>query len=89
MSTNNNFSNREDIYIELKNIMHELFGIDKNLILLESDLYHDLDIDSIDAVDMMAALKKATGKKIQPSTFKQVRTINDVVEAVNKLLNEN
>jgi len=34
-----------------------------------SNLYQDLDIDSIDAVDLVVELKKMTGKKINPEDF--------------------
>ena len=69
-------------------IFKELFEIEAQQITLEANLYQDLDIDSIDAVDLMVELKKMTGKKIQPEEFKSVRTVQDVVDQVYKLLNE-
>lgn len=53
---------------------------------MESHLYQDLELDSIDAVDSVVRLQKLTGKKIKPEEFKTVRTITDVVEAVAQLL---
>ena len=47
----------------------------------------DLDIDSIDAVDLVARLRSITGKKIDPEMFKAARTVEDVVEAVFRLVN--
>lgn len=76
------------IYETLKGIFNELFEIDPSDIELTMHLYDDLDIDSIDAVDMIVKLKELTGKKLQPSDFKEVRTVEDVVNAVFKLLNE-
>lgn len=40
------------------------------------------------AVDMIVHLQKKTGKKIKPETFKSVRTVQDVVDAVEQLLRE-
>ena len=54
----------------------------------EARLYEDLELDSIDAVDMIVHLQKKTGKKIKPEEFKAVRTVQDVVEAVERLLQE-
>jgi acyl carrier protein len=57
-------------------------------VTLEAHLYEDLDFDSIDAVDMIVKLKEMIGKALKPEDFKNARTINDVVEAVFKLINE-
>lgn len=77
---------KEAIYDYLKEILEELFEVDPATITPDSHLYDDLDIDSIDAVDMIVKLKEMTGKKLQPSDFKQVRTVQDVVNAVHALL---
>ena len=79
---------KESIYKYLQGVIIDLFEVELDDIKPTSRLYEDLDIDSIDAVDMVVKLKKITGKKrIEPSHFKSVRTVNDVVEAVYSLLN--
>ena len=80
-------NNREEILAAIKEIMVEMFEIDKQAITLEARLYEDLDFDSIDAVDMIVKLKEITGKAVKPEDFKSARTINDVVDAVYKMLN--
>lgn len=80
--------NKEEIYQKITEVLEDLFEIDPQQISLESHLYEDLDIDSIDAVDLVVELKKITGKKIGPDDFKSVRTVQDVVEAVVNLLND-
>jgi len=80
--------NQEEIYQKITEVLEDLFEIDPQQISLESHLYEDLDIDSIDAVDMVVELKKITGKKIRPDDFKSVRTVQDVVDAVVNLLND-
>ena len=77
---------RENIYNKIVSIMEELFEIEPSEVSESSQLYDDLDIDSIDAVDLVVELKKYTGKKIAPESFKSVRTVGDVVEAVCQLL---
>jgi acyl carrier protein len=79
---------RASILEDLREIFVEKFEVDKDSVSLEAKLYDDLDIDSIDAVDLMVALKKRTGKKLDPEVFKQVRTVGDIVEAVHSLMNE-
>ncbi|NOY72112.1 MAG: acyl carrier protein [Gammaproteobacteria bacterium] len=79
---------KESIYAYLVSIFVDLFEVEASAICLEARLYEDLDIDSIDAVDMVIKLKELTGKKIQPEAFKNVRTVQNVVEAVYELVNE-
>ena len=75
----------EDIYPMLVDMLHEMFELDKSKITLEANLYSDLDIDSIDAVDLAVKLKDLTGKRLQPEVFKSVRTVQDVVNALASL----
>lgn len=78
---------RDEIYSELKIILIELFEIEPELITLESDLYEDLDIDSIDAVDLIVKLREMTGQKVNPEIFKTIRTLDNIIDAVIELLN--
>ncbi|TMA64409.1 MAG: acyl carrier protein [Deltaproteobacteria bacterium] len=75
-------TSQEEIYAWLVNILHEMFELDKARITLDANLYTDLDIDSIDAVDIAVKLKQLTGKRLQPEVFKSVRTVRDVVDAL-------
>ena len=81
-------NNQEEIYQRIVSVLEELFEIDPQQVSPQSQLYEDLDIDSIDAVDLVVELKKITGKKLQPDDFKSVRSVQDVVDAVSKLLND-
>ena len=79
---------QETIYQEVSGLLAKLFEIDPQEITPEARLYEDLELDSIDAVDMVVHLQKKTGKKIKPETYKSVRTVQDVVDAVAQLLHE-
>lgn len=79
---------REDIYSIMVDLLHEMFELDKSRITLDADLYADLDIDSIDAVDLVVKLKELTGKRLRPEAFKSIRTVRDVVDAVTALQGE-
>ncbi|WP_320710861.1 acyl carrier protein [Enterobacter sp. 302C9] len=79
---------QETIYQEVCGLLTKLFETDPQDITPEARLYEDLELDSIDAVDMIVHLQKKTGKKIKPETFKSVRTVQDVVDAVEQLLRE-
>ena len=77
---------QQEIFAVLTDILVEEFEIDQDDISLEANLYQDLDLDSIDAVDLVVKLREITGKKIDPEAFKQVRTVEDVVNEVSKLV---
>ena len=79
---------REEILEHLRDVLVDLFELKPEQIVPEAHLYTDLDIDSIDAVDLILKLKEFTGRKIQPQAFKHVRTVGDVVEAIHALMNE-
>lgn len=78
--------NREQIQQQVSAVLVRLFELDEADIKPEAHLYEDLDIDSIDAVDLVVELKKMTGKKIKPDDFKSVRTVDDIVTAVEALM---
>jgi acyl carrier protein len=63
-------------------LLVEMFELDKSELSAASNLYTDLDIDSIDAVDLAVKLRQVTGKRLQPEVFKTIRTIGDVVDAL-------
>jgi acyl carrier protein len=83
-----NAMTKEQIYPALVDMLHEMFELDKDKITPEANLYTDLDIDSIDAVDLAVKLKDMTGKRLQPEVFKSVRTVQDVVDALTALLSK-
>ncbi|MEL3929324.1 acyl carrier protein [Aeromonas enteropelogenes] len=79
---------RNDIFNEIRNALVELFEIDPEAVTLDAQLYQQLELDSIDAIDLVVHLQKLTGKKIKPEEFKSVRTVADVVDAVERLIAE-
>ena len=78
---------REDIFNILRDALVELFELEPERVTLDANLYQDLEIDSIDAIDLIDHIKRQTGKKIAAEEFTAVRTVNDVVEAVFRLVN--
>lgn len=55
--------NKEQVLEQVTSALVELFEIDEADITPEAQLYTDLDLDSIDAVDLVVHLQKVTGKK--------------------------
>lgn len=79
---------RDEIFALLRDALVELFELETQQINLTANLYEDLEIDSIDAIDLIDHLKQKTGKKIAADQFKAVRTVGDVVDAVISVIEQ-
>lgn len=77
-----------DIEKTIKDILVAEFACDPAALRPEVNLFTDLDLDSIDAVDLIVRLQQETKKKVTPEDFRQIRTLADVTKAVSKLVNE-
>ena len=77
-----------EIAKKIKDILAADFDVDPEALKPETNLFTDLDLDSIDAVDLVVRLQQVTKKKVNPEDFRQIRTLRDVVAAVSKLVNE-
>ena len=80
---------KEQLFNKCVEILHETFDIPTEKIKPESRLFEELDIDSIDAVDLIVRMKPMVGKRMQPEAFKAVRTVQDVVDALHMLIHDN
>jgi len=70
------------VYQQLCTLLAEEFEIDPATITPQSNLFDDLDIDSVDAIDMLTRLRALTGKDLPADELKSVTTIGDVVTLV-------
>ena len=75
----------QEIQTLLVNALETLFEVDPATITPETNLYEDLEIDSIDAIDLIDHIKRETGHKLQAEDFRNVRTVAYVVQAVMKI----
>ena len=76
-------TSRDEILGTLSGHLQEMFGLAPERIVPGARLYEDLQLDSIDAVDLIVKLQEYTGRKIAPAEFKSVRTVGDVVDRLH------
>ena len=79
---------REDILKAVQDALSELFDVEPERVIPAAHLGDDLGLDSIDAIDLAVKLQQVTGKKLGPEQFKSIRTVEDMVQAVERLLAE-
>lgn len=78
----------DEIYQTIKDILIKDFECEPEKIKPEVQLFQDLDLDSIDAIDLIVRLQKMTGLKVKAEDFKQIRTLDDVVRVIERLIEE-
>lgn len=77
---------KDDIYSEICNILVSEFDIDKSKLNQNANLFQDLDLDSIDVVDLAVRLQQFTQKRLSPEEFKQIKTVQDIVNTLYSLI---
>jgi acyl carrier protein len=76
----------QDVFLKLREVLADSFRLDPESIQLDSHLFKDLDLDSIDAVELAIQLQEFTGRRVSAQEFKDVRTVGDVVDAIHRML---
>ena len=76
---------KKEILERLRVVMVDLFEMDEALILPSAKLNEDLDLDSIDAIDLALRLESVTGTRLSSDEFSSIHTVNDIVEFVHRL----
>ncbi|MDR1587409.1 MAG: phosphopantetheine-binding protein [Treponema sp.] len=79
---------KDDLFLKIREILASEFEIEPEKVNPESKLYDDLDLDSIDAVDLIVKMKEHVPGKIDPVVFKNARTIQDIVGVLYPLLEQ-
>ena len=74
----------EQILEQLRSSFAELFEIDPARVVPNARLGEDLEIDSIDAVDLIERMRRVIGRKVSPEDFRTVRTVGDLVAAIER-----
>jgi len=79
----------EEIFKKMQDILVEEFELDRGAVTPQAKLYDDLELDSIDAVDLLVKMKEFIPGKIDPEMFKKARTVQDVVDILYPLVQKN
>jgi acyl carrier protein len=71
-----------DTLQRLRGMMTELFEIDAERVVPSARLIEDLELDSIDAIDMVVKLQELTGRRVSEDELRGLHTVADVVTLV-------
>ncbi len=77
---------REEITEKLSDILIETFELEPGDLSPETNLYEDLGLDSIDAVDLFVQIRDITNRRPDPAKAKEVRTFDELIGFVEEEL---
>jgi acyl carrier protein len=78
---------KEEIFAKVQEVLVETFELDEAQVVSTASLYADLDLDSLDAIDLAVRLGSETGIKLKEEQMRSIRTVQDIVEVVHQALN--
>ena len=76
---------REEVLSRIRKTLSEEFECDPAKIVPEARFYEDLDLDSIDAVDLIVRLRKEVDFEIKSEDFKAIRTVGDLLDVLERI----
>ena len=77
-----------DIEKEIKAIIADVSGYDEDEITLETNIVHDLEVDSIKAIEITVAIEKKFKISVREEDVPRIVSVKEAVELVNKLLTQ-
>jgi acyl carrier protein len=79
---------REEILAELTRTLVDAFDLDPAAVTPEARLVDDLDLDSIDAIDLSVKAQPLAGRKMTDEEVRALRTVGDVVALIERMKRE-
>jgi acyl carrier protein len=77
---------QDEVLERLTEVLVESFEIDPATIRLDAHVVDDLDLDSIDAIDLAVGLRERTGLDLSEAELKSLRIVGDIVELLRSKL---
>lgn len=75
----------ESLLAALRVVLAELFEIEPAAVVPAARLREDLDLDSIDAVDLTLELRTRLQRPVDPRAFRETRTVGEVIAVIQRL----
>jgi acyl carrier protein len=76
---------KKEIYVAIKKLLIDKFEIKGDLISTEKRLVDDLEMDSLDAVDLLLYAEEYLDRRPDPALFKNALTVQDLVDILHPL----
>ena len=76
--------NEEEILIELKRVLMDEFEVDEEKITPNASFYEDLELDSLDAIDLIVTMNNAYNIDVDNKSMEEILTVQQLIDTVKK-----
>ncbi len=73
---------RQEVERKIVDMMVQTFELEPEAVTMQAHLYEDLELDSIDALDMVVKLQELMPHRVKEEEMRGLRTVGDVVDLV-------
>lgn len=80
---------KEDVLAKVKAVLTGTFELADEQVVPGAHLYRDLDLDSLDAIDLAVRLKADTGLILTEQELRLLRTVADIIDVIHAKLPAN
>ncbi|MEH1127383.1 acyl carrier protein [Micromonospora sp. CPCC 206061] len=78
--------NNDDALRMIRRVLSDTLGVDADAVVPDAHLRDDLGLDSLDAIDLVAALQDELGEQIESTLIADVATVGEVAAQVRRRL---
>jgi acyl carrier protein len=75
---------RVELEQKTREMMAEMFELKMEQLKPDTRLFEELNLDSIDAVDLVVKVQEITGRRVDQADLRRVRTVKDVVDMIEQ-----
>ena len=75
---------RDQAWHWLRGFLAQNFAVAPDRISMEADIYQDLDLDSIDAADIVLRYNETFGRTVDVRAFREVRTVAQALATLDR-----
>ncbi len=79
---------KEEIFEKIQSVLVDSFELDPSSVVPTAHLMDDLDLDSIDAIDLAVAIERETSLDISEEELRSLRIVQDAVDLIERRLAE-
>ena len=76
------FGINDEIFEKVAKIISEQFDVDESEITPETNLFKDLDVDSLDLADLLASVEDEFGIEATDEVIETIKTVGDVINYI-------
>ena len=77
----------QEIIEKMREVLVEEFEVEADEVTPEANFFSDLDLDSLDAIDLVINMDKLLGVKLKGQDAQNIKTVQDFVELIQSKLN--